>query len=103
MATKREDIKVTIGEDEWTIRFSREDLGLDQWGVCAPGMKLIVVEPTLRGTLLVDTVVHEILHACLWNINEEAISATAGVLTQVLVDAGFMKKAFSHDISCQAK
>ena len=103
MATKREDIKVNIGGDQWTIKFTRENLGLDQWGVCVYGMKLIIIDPTLRGAQLVDTVVHEILHACLTNLSEEAVWGTAEVLTQVLVGAGFMKKTFSQDIRCQEK
>lgn len=61
-------------------------------GECDPPKnvsKAIRIGPRLPEPVLMETAVHESLHACLWDIDEEAVSETARDITKLLRRMGF--------------
>jgi hypothetical protein len=44
---------------------------------------------TLRGVQLLEVIIHELLHAALWDIDEEAISEAARDIARILWKLGF--------------
>lgn len=51
--------------------------------------KQIVIDQSLRGELLLDTLVHELLHAACWDLAEETVEATASDIASVLWKLGY--------------
>lgn len=71
----------------WTITRSNPGPGND--GICDPATKTIVVRRTLRGELELDTLLHEMLHACHWDLDEAAILETATDIARALHRIGY--------------
>jgi hypothetical protein len=87
--------KLPIRGNEWELRFTRENLGVDSWGVCLHDQELIIVDSELRGAGRTDTLIHEILHACLPDVEELAIGETAVAVTEALCELGYLKKRYA--------
>jgi len=84
--------KVTLRGTEWDVWLTRENLGLDEYGVCNYDNHTILVEPALKGVERLDTVIHELLHACLPDTAEHSIGETATDLAAALVEIGLVKR-----------
>jgi hypothetical protein len=41
---------------------------------------------TLKGEELLEVLIHEVLHACLWDLDEHAIDESAVIISKVLLD-----------------
>ena len=54
--------------------------------------KKIRLKRGLRGLFLLDTIVHESLHACLWMADEEGIAQTASDIAKVLWRLGYRRQ-----------
>ena len=91
-STRKQSYKLNLRGVEWNLEFTKENLGLDEYGVCVFDNQRIIVEPKLKGTLRLDTVIHELLHACLPDTAEHSICQTASSIAQALVDMGLAKK-----------
>ena len=71
----------------WTLHRGNPGLGND--GLCDPATKTITVRSTLRGELELDTLIHEMLHACHWDLDESAIEETATDIARALWRIGY--------------
>lgn len=79
------DMRARLAGKPWRIQFrgQRED------GNCNAAKRLIVVRRSLRGRRLLEVLVHEILHAEHWQIDEYYVQETAKDIARVLSRAGF--------------
>jgi hypothetical protein len=71
----------------WTLHRGNPGPGND--GLCEPATKTITVRSTLRGEVELDTLIHEMLHACHWDLDEQAITETSEDLARVLFRLGY--------------
>lgn len=70
----------------WTLEYVRR-LPEGARGSCdAPTMpeKKIKIKQSLRGLLKLDTIIHEGLHAGLWDLDEEAVTELASDLARMI-------------------
>lgn len=61
-------------------------------GICeAPGVrfKKIIIDADVTGEELLEVLIHEQLHACFWNIDEEDVSESARDIARNLTRLGF--------------
>jgi len=81
----------------YNIRFDRQPLGRGHLGVCdaptAGRNKTIVIRPNLSDRDKLDTAVHEALHACYWDMDEEAVNEGASDIAKFLWRLGYRDKA----------
>ena len=71
----------------WTIIRGKIDRKLD--GLCDAGSKTITVRQSLTGERELEVMIHELLHACHWDLSEETITETAEDLARVLHRLGY--------------
>lgn len=82
---------INIRRKRWTL-FSHEQSGRHTFGECDPvnaRNKQISVKPKVVGVAALDTLIHEMLHAAMPDIVEEAIYETASDVARVLWDLGY--------------
>ena len=60
-------------------------------GLCDWDKRTITICNQLGGELELDTIIHELLHACQPDIEERAIEATATDIARVLTRLGYRK------------
>lgn len=81
-------IRVRIGMRDWRIAFlPARALPKDTLGTCdhPPGRHpTIMVRRSLSSQALLDTTVHEVLHAARPEMSEEAVAETATIIARVL-------------------
>lgn len=87
MARRRRVRQVHIGERRWRIVHAA--CPGDRDGDCNWELGRIRVHRTLRGVDLMRVLIHELLHARLWDIDESAIDECGEVLSAVLDAEGF--------------
>ena len=75
----------------WEIRRDKLPSKLD--GLCDPNAKRITIQPNLTGERELDVLIHEMLHACHWDLAEESITETASDLARVLFRLGYRKNS----------
>ena len=75
----------------WEIRRDKLPPKLD--GLCDPNAKRITIQPQLSGERELDVLIHEMLHACHWDLAEESITETASDLARVLFRLGYRKNS----------
>jgi len=51
--------------------------------------KKIRIKKTIKGRILLDTLIHESLHACLWMADEEWVAQTASDISHILWRCGY--------------
>lgn len=85
MARKRRT--VYIGDQRWKI--SRDRRLRTKYGECDYGTRTIRVCASLSGVDLLDTLIHELLHARWPDLHEEAVEEFAATLAQILHAEGF--------------
>ena len=64
----------------------------DRFGDCTSPLlphRLIRVRRSLKGQRRLEVILHEALHACLWDLDEEAIEETAHDLARLLWRLGY--------------
>lgn len=82
---------IKIRRKRWTL-FSHEQSGRNTFGECDPidaKKKQISVKPNIIGVDAIDTLIHELLHAAMPDLAEDAIYETASDLAKVLWDLGY--------------
>lgn len=82
-----------IGGKIWRVKFVlSRDISRTAWGTCdwPPGSRpSICIRASMRGTRMLDTLIHETMHAALPLLDEEAVRKTATDITRVLHRAGY--------------
>ena len=74
----------------WLIRWRK--LPGAQEGECespASQGKMIKVDPRTTKLRLLDTLIHEGLHACMWDLDEEAVHESASDIAKLLWRLGY--------------
>lgn len=87
-----EDHHVKIDGKRWTLRFTRLNGDAAGWTYFdhAAKPRRILIDERLRGGARLETIVHELVHACLGStISEEAVTETARVIRRTLVNLGY--------------
>jgi len=69
----------------------------DRYGDCDYGQRLIRIHDTLAGVELMDTLLHELIHARWPDLLEESVSEFASTLASVLDAEGFAQEADRWD------
>ena len=86
-------MQVQIRGETWRVRFvSRPPEG--NVGLCDRTRKTpaIKVWDGLGGVKRLDTIIHETLHAALWDLDEEAIEETATAIAEILWRLGYREE-----------
>lgn len=74
----------------WTI--TRGKLDKTQDGLCDASTRRITIRQSLTGERELDVLIHEMLHACHWDLDEQAITETASDIARVLTRLGYRKQ-----------
>jgi len=74
----------------YRLRFAK--LASPKIGLCDWDARTITIHPRLKGELQLDTIIHELLHACQPDLGEEAIDQTATDIARVLTRLGYRKQ-----------
>lgn len=80
---------VTIRGKRWRFEFTNKGIPQDDVAQIYTKPRKIVVRPRLKGQHRLDIVIHELLHAALWDLDEEAIDSTASDIARVLWRLGY--------------
>ena len=83
-------MRVVIRGWKWIIRSSRRRLK-NMWGWCDSDKRTIVLCRTLKGRRHLDTVIHELLHAAFYDLDEEAVRESATDIANVLWRMGYRR------------
>ena len=75
----------------WSIVRGKLDSKLD--GLCDANTRIITVRPSLTGERELEVLIHEMLHACHWDLGEEAITETSEDLARVLFRLGYRRNS----------
>lgn len=81
-------ITVNINGEEWTLRTTRLK---NLYGRCCYDDKAIEIHTGTRGKALLDTLVHELMHAQAPDLAEEAITRRATEIANALWKLGWRK------------
>ena len=73
------------------FRLDFERLPADADGLCDFHGRSIKIRKSLRGERKIEVVIHELLHGCHWDLDEQAITETAEDLARVLYRRGYRK------------
>lgn len=84
-----------INGREWRIVFKR-NLTLDGspcWGTCDPESRTICIDSSVKGSMLLSTIVHECLHAMAdehgFKLNHKKLNPLEKAITTFLLENGF--------------
>lgn len=87
------DRRVKLGGRYWRLRsVDHKTLPCNYDGICDHSeakKKTIRIANNLAGRDLLDTLIHEMLHACLPHLNEEAVETTATDIARILHKLGW--------------
>ena len=84
MARRRKAIRTTIRGDVWRVEFAHiGDYGHCEYGSCRRTRR-IRLSPSQSDAELLDTVIHEMIHAQDWDLSEEAVTTRATEIATVL-------------------
>lgn len=85
------DCVIQIDGQEWQIRFvSRRELGKRQWGLCIYDTHTILVRNDLSYENILDTLIHEIIHAQRPHEAEFFVDRTASETAKILCLCGLI-------------
>lgn len=86
-----QDCTVKINGEDWDIRFvSRRDMPKRKWGLCVYSTHTILVRNDLSYENIVDTLIHEVLHAQRLHESESFVNRTATEITTALSLSGLI-------------
>lgn len=86
-----DDHQITIDGKRWLLRFTKLKGDAAGWTFFDNAKRpRILIDDSLRGGVRLETIVHELLHACLGpNISEEAVTEAAKVIRRTLVSLNY--------------
>jgi ABC-type phosphate transport system ATPase subunit len=73
----------------WRLRFVSH-LGENR-GICDNTDRIIRIVSNQEQEVEMDTIIHEILHAALWDLDEEAVHDTANAISAALWRVGYRR------------
>ena len=78
--------RTAIRDRIWTVKFVRKirNGGIDCWGLCNVEKREIRLASGVAGQDLVETLIHELLHAHAWHIDEEFVAEASEAIAAVL-------------------
>jgi hypothetical protein len=81
---RRKAIRATIRGDVWRVEFAHiGDYGHCEYGSCRRTRR-IRLSPSQSDAELLDTVIHEMIHAQDWDLSEEAVTQRATEIATVV-------------------
>jgi hypothetical protein len=81
---RRKAIRTTIRDQVWRVEFANiGDFGHCEFGSCRRTRR-IRLSPSQSDADLLDTVIHEMIHAQDWDLSEEAVTQRATEIATVL-------------------
>jgi hypothetical protein len=81
-----------IRGDQWEVRFvPRTELRKGEWGHCDRHHRIIRVLQTLGRRNKLRILIHEVIHACCWDLSEETVIEFDDALTRAIFHAGFLE------------
>jgi hypothetical protein len=80
---------IKVRGQRWRLRFVT-NLG-DNRGICDKPARVIRILSGQDGQMEMDTIIHEILHAALWDLDEEAVGTTANAIAEALWRVGYQR------------
>lgn len=81
---RRKAIRTTIRDQVWRVEFANiGDFGHCEYGSCRRTRR-IRLSPSQSDADLLDTVIHEMIHAQDWDLSEEAVTQRATEIATVL-------------------
>lgn len=84
MMPRRKAIRAKIRDQVWRVEFANiGDFGHCEFGSCRRTRR-IRLSPTQSDAELIDTVIHEMIHAQDWDLSEEAVTQRATEIATVL-------------------
>jgi hypothetical protein len=92
---KRQRRTVYVGDQRWKIERSQRLRGID--GDCNYTLRRIRIDARLRGVDLLDTLIHELIHARWPDLSEDAVVEFSETLSGVLDAEGFRHKDDEED------
>jgi len=87
--------RVTILGKRWTLRLVPKTERRDHFGKCdhpESADKTITVEGNHDDERVLDTVLHELLHAGAWNLDEAVVSQWATDAAKILIRLGWKRE-----------
>ena len=73
-----------INGQKWRVKFTNEELCVGDYAATSYTFKEIIIRPNQGKRDMLDTIIHEVLHAALPHLTEEAVGKAAGVCTDVI-------------------
>lgn len=80
---------VTILRRRWKLRFTPLKINRGECDSPEKPSKEIRVDSRLTGEERLEVVIHEVIHAALWHLDEEYVEATARDLARILWRLGY--------------
>jgi len=81
---RRKAIRATIRDQVWRVEFAHiGDFGHCEYGSCRRTRR-IRLSPSQSDAELLDTVIHEMIHAQDWDLSEEAVTQRATEIATVV-------------------
>lgn len=92
------DHHFTLAGVKWLLRFTKLRGQAAGWAYLPdarnPGMKRkILIDERLKGRALLETTIHECLHACYPQMSEETVTESARDIARVLWNLGYRQSA----------
>jgi hypothetical protein len=83
-------MRIKLRERYFTLLRCRLPQGVD--GNCHLEDRTIKVRKNLRGERELEVLIHEMLHGCYWDLDEEAIESSARNIARVLTRLGYRRQ-----------
>jgi len=80
-------MRITLRGRRWELRWARLK---DHGDIQPPHIKgkTIRISRGGPGSRILETLIHEMLHACLWDLSEDSVEKTAEDITRTLIRLG---------------
>jgi len=89
-------MRITILGKRWNLRFVPWRRGRSTYGYCEhpaePGKEIVITDGH-SDQLMLDTLLHEFLHAGAWNLSEETVDQWSTDVSRILIKLGWTRKA----------
>lgn len=82
-------MRVRLRDKYFRLEFDKMPKTAD--GLCSMADRTIRIRKSLRGERQMEVIIHELLHGCHWDLDEQAITETAEDVARVLWRLGYRK------------
>lgn len=89
MTEPHESDNVKLGTQPWTILYTPHKKG--RWGITNYDTKLIEISNRAKNRRELDTLIHEMMHACCPYLDEFDVELTATEIANILWKMGYRK------------